>query len=429
MNRVARTLAPTARQLLFLFAVDSFTNLVDYGFHVYLGRALAPGQFAIVQTVNAALLIAIAAFGVTQPVVARQVAEANAGSPTSGVSEANAVFQHYFRICALLGVALVVIAWLGRSTIASWLNVPVPVVALSLSMILIVLLRPVVAGMLQGQQRFVSFGITRAIHAVGRLAIVVVLLSLGGGILAAVAAFPAGAVLALLSGLAFVGPSAWKRGPALSGQIVRDGFRLSVWAFLAYAAYMSLLNSDLIWVNRSFASDTAGYYATAVLLRRVLTLMPGAVIVIMYPRIVARISRQELPDSLLWKAALVILASTLALTGLYSAFGPLVVSLAFGTQYVAAAQLLGWMGVAMLGYGLAAIWLNLYLATRPLPFALLLVTMALAQHVAFASFRQTLQQIIVSFVISGWALGLGGLLIYTGVTRAQLMQSWKEGAQ
>ncbi|NUM48146.1 MAG: hypothetical protein HUU38_25855, partial [Anaerolineales bacterium] len=64
-----------AFQTLFLFGVDLLTNGVDYLFHVYLGRALVPGDFAVFQTVNSMLIVVITAFGVFQPVVARGVAE------------------------------------------------------------------------------------------------------------------------------------------------------------------------------------------------------------------------------------------------------------------------------------------------------------------------------------------------------------------
>jgi hypothetical protein len=191
---------------------------------------------------------------------------------------------------------------------------------------------------------------------------------------------------------------------------------------------MSLLNSDLIWVNRGFAPDKAGVYATAVLLRRVLTLMPGAVLVIMYPRVVASVEQGRLPDALLWKTALVVTVSTLALTALYFTAGPLIIELAFAAQYVSVAPLLGWMGVGMLGFGISAVWLNLYLATRPLPYVFLLVGMALSQHLVFASLHDTVEQVVVSFVTSGWILALGGLAIYLLVVRRQLMHNQKAGA-
>ena len=49
--------SPLARQTAFLFAVDGLANGIDYLFHVYVGRNVTPGDFAVVQTVNGALLI------------------------------------------------------------------------------------------------------------------------------------------------------------------------------------------------------------------------------------------------------------------------------------------------------------------------------------------------------------------------------------
>ena len=118
--------SPAARQTAFLFGVDSFTNVVDYGFHVYLGRALLPGQFAVVQTVNAVFLILLTAFGVMQPVMARFVAEAEAGTPSASSSagpQSRAIFQRFFRTCAILGLLLAGLVWLARYPAARWLNV------------------------------------------------------------------------------------------------------------------------------------------------------------------------------------------------------------------------------------------------------------------------------------------------------------------
>ena len=146
---------------------------------------------------------------------------------------------------------------------------------------------------------------------------------------------------------------------------------------------MSLLNLDLIWVNRTFDPEVAGNYATAVLLRRVLTLVPGAMLVIMYPRAVARIAEGRLPDSLLLKTAAAITLPTLALIALYFTFGSDLVVLAFGGNYTLPNWLLGWVAVGMLGYSFASIWMNLYLATRPLPFVLLITAAAIVQMLLY----------------------------------------------
>jgi O-antigen/teichoic acid export membrane protein len=311
--------------------------------------------------------------------------------------------------------------WWGQRPLAIWLNVPPAAVSLSAFMLLLATVRPVVAGMLQGQHRFVAFGFTRSAYAVGRFVIGAVLISLGGGLLGAIAALPLGATLALLAGLAFLGRTIWRPGPALPVSFRQSGSYLSGAAFVAYVAYMSLLSSDLIWVNRAFTAEMAGGYATAVLLRRILALLPGAVIVIMYPRAVVQIAQRKVPDKLLAQTAIVVLAPTLLLTFIYFLFGSFIVRWTFGPLYAAAAPLLGWMGLAMLGYGFTAIWLNFYLATRPTPFVALLALTAILHFVLLAGYHETLPAVTALFALGGWLPALEGLLLYLLWLRPRLV--------
>jgi O-antigen/teichoic acid export membrane protein len=411
---------PAVRATFGLFAVDSATNVIDYAFHVFLGRMLLPGGFAVVQTINSVLLILITAFGVTQPVVARYVAEAGTGR-VDGAPD-RAWFQAYFRYSAMLGVALGLAGWLLRVPLARWLNVPTIALSLVVVMIPLSLLRPVVAGMLQGQGRMIAFGLTRTFNAVARFAVAALLIGLGAGVLGAIISLPTGSFVALLGGLALVGLAAWRPAPRVPANAALKSLGLTAGAFVAYACYMSLLNSDLIWVNRVHPPNTAGSYATAVLMRRVLALMPGAVIVVMYPRAVAKVARLELPDGLIAKTAAVVAASTLALTAVYFVFGSAIVQVAFGANYPQAGALLGWMGIAMLGYGFCSIWLNFYLATQPLPFIILLVIVAVGQHLLLGQFHRTLLDTTGVFLASGWVLAIGGLLIYLLALRPGLIR-------
>jgi O-antigen/teichoic acid export membrane protein len=295
------------------------------------------------------------------------------------------------------------------------------------------LLRPVVAGLLQGSERYVAFGVTRTVYAASRLALALLLIGLlGGGAVAAIAVMPAGALLALLAGLLLITPlwrdlpsrTPWlrsdtslllrtglpNRSPS-SAKIISEGWRLSLAALFAYTAYMLLQNMDLVWVNRTLSPDAAGSYATAVVLRRVLAVLPGAVLVILFPRLVARVAQGLLPDRTLLKAALVVGTSTLALTVLYFLAGPVIISLVFGEGYAQAGTLLGWQGLAMVGYGLAAVWLNLFLATRPWPFVALLAAITLLQ-IVMLSLAITLAAVTAVFILTGWLAAVGGLLLY-----------------
>lgn len=419
-------MSPLARETAFLFTIDAFTNLTDYGFHVFLGRALSPGDFAIVQTINSVVFVLATTFAVMQPVVARYVAEgATSSAAGTGMTAAHirVMFQRYFRGSTWLGLALTSVVWLARRPLAELLNVPSLAVGLSAVILLLVLLRPIISGMLQGQERFVAFGLVRSAYSVGRLVLGVILVMLGGGVLGAIAALPLGAMVAVLLGLGLLGWDIWRPGPALPEGVIREGLRLSLAGLVAYATYTSLQTMDLIWVNRTFTGELAGSYAAAVLLRRALLLLPGVAVIVMYPRIVAQVTRERLPDRLLWQTSGVILGITALLTIFYFAFGDAIVRLTFGSNYPDAGPLLGWMGVAVLGYGMCVVWLNVYLATRPGPFVVLLVACTLLQGVLLALRHETLLQTTAAFGIAGWILAIGGGAIYLLWLRPKLAAS------
>jgi len=404
-----------------LFLIDMVTNVTDYLFHLFLGRSLPPGDFASVQTVNAAVVILVTMFAVMQPAVARFVADA--ASTPGGESRARGFFQLFFRQGLLFGLVISLVVWLSRELWGRWLGVPAEAVAICAAMPLLALARPVVAGMLQGQNRFVQYGLTRTAFATSRLLLAVILIGLlGYGGLAGVAAIPLGAGVALLVGLLFLGRAAWHRAPRVPRQTLFDGWRLSLIALLAYAAFTSLQSLDLIWANRNFTAAIAGNYAALVVLRRVLAVLPGAAVVIFFPRVVAAVAQGRLPDRLLLGTAAVVAAATTALTFLYFAFGPLIIQIMFGSRFPGAAPLLGWMGVAMIGYGLAAIWLNLYLATRPVYFVVILVAVVALQLTSLSLYHAAAAQIVAAFAASGWLVAIAGLLLYLAWLRPWLKQ-------
>ncbi|HLF89094.1 MAG TPA: hypothetical protein VI451_09130 [Anaerolineales bacterium] len=423
---------PMLRQTVFLFAVDMAANVVDYAFHVYLGRALVPGDFAVFQTVNSALLIVITATGVMQPVVARFVAEGEmqqGGHRTGAVSRGSAaLFREYLGWSTLVGGILAGAVWLGRGFLSKGLNVPPFAVQFGIGVVFLVLLRPVVVGVLQGAQRFVSFGAVRLAYALGRFAVAGLLLYWGWGLRGAVASLPVGQLLAVGCGLGLLGIRVWKRSPPpldkRNGRLM-EGLRLAGWAFLAYSAHTALLNNDMLFVNRIFAPDEAGIYAAVVLLRRILLLLPGAAVVVLYPRVAATVTQKKLPDREIIGGVRVVSGLVGVLVAIYFAAGEPIARLVFGEPYAAAGPLLGWVGLGIWGYGLGTIWLNVFLATRPGPFVGLLVGMVVLQGVGMAEFSGALPGVVGVFSVIGWGLALGGGILYAVWLRPRLVQQFE----
>jgi O-antigen/teichoic acid export membrane protein len=403
--RTLLTKGSLGRHGLGLFVADTATNAIDYGFHILMGRLLVPADFSALQALNSAVLIIMTVGGVLQPVVARQIVLAPDPASRRGIHRA------WLAVGAGLGSFLSALAWLFRAPLGSILGVPDAIVAPLAAAFLIALSRPAVVGALQGTERFLAMGLVRAINACTRILSAAILVSAGAGLVGSAAALPIGSAASLLGGLLLLGKGMLGQAhPAGLRQMV-DGARLAVAAFFAYGAYMLMMNADMIWVNRMLPPDVAGGYATMVLLRRVVALLPGAVIVVMYPRAAAQIHAGSRPDRLLLETAAIVAASGLALTALYRLVGPAMVRIAFGSAYHVAGSLLAWTAAAMVGYGLASMWMSLSLSIRPGPYTTIMCLASGAQILALS--RATLVgQVVTIFTLTGWALALAGLLLY-----------------
>ncbi len=402
-----RFITPLMWHTTVLFAINMVTNGLDYVFHFYLGWTLLPADFAIVQTVNSALLIVITVFGMMQPVVARFVATSNEEQ------QARSLFQTFFWQSSTLGLGLTVLTLVVHPWVGQWLNVPPAAIIAVAGMAWLSLTRPVVAGMLQAQERFAAFGWTRALFALVRLGLVALLFRLGlKQANVALLTLPVAALVSLLAGLGVLGRSVWQKAPRLSPKVAWDGWRLSLGALVATSAFMFLQSIDVIWVNRTFSPDDAAAFASIVLFRRLLAVLPTAVVVIMYPRAAALVAQGQSPGRLLWLTALVVTLPTLFLTLLYFVGGEWLVAVSFAGKYPQAAPLLGWMGLTMLGYGLVTMWLNFFLATRPLVYVILLVVAAAGQTLLLVLWGTTLSYVVAIFGLGGLFLALAGFVVY-----------------
>ena len=411
--------------LLFLF--DGLANVIDYAFHIFLGRTLTPGDFADFQTINAAFLVVVTGFGVMQPVVSRFVAGTTTTStPTHNLPpEVRGMFRTVFRLSILVGIIAGVGVWLMRSPIAANLGVPVWSVGAIAWAVALVFSRPVLMGMLQGMERFVAYGMMRVLFAGGRLVSGVLLVLLGYSLFGALAAVSLGMVAAVFGGLVMVGVGVWRAGTTLGLDRAWEMVRLSLAALFAYLAHTTLLSADLFWVNRAFPAETAGLYASGVLLRRILLLLPGVVTIVLFPRVAAAAKQFRTPDRDVWFGVGIVMFVVLAGTGAYIVMGEWLLGLMFGGGYAAAAVWLGWMGVAILGYSLGTVWMNVFLASRPWPYVILLVVTLGGLRVLFPLWGTSILSVLQVFALGGAVLAIGGGLLYVFWLRNQLVSGYE----
>src|SRR5262245_12643217 len=153
-------------ETIFLFLLDGLTNAIDFLFHFWMGRALIPSDFAVLQTLNSIALVYVTTSGVFQPVVGRFVAEARGKGHYHSIS---LIFQSFLRSAFWLGLILSILAFLSSNLLAQVLSLPNWTIQLSAALIFLSTLRPIAVGVLQGQERFIVFVITRIALSFGRI--------------------------------------------------------------------------------------------------------------------------------------------------------------------------------------------------------------------------------------------------------------------
>jgi O-antigen/teichoic acid export membrane protein len=396
-------------QTLSLFLLDGLANAADFAFHFWMGRVLIPSDFAILQTLNSVALVYTTASGVFQPVVSRFIAEARGKGQYNQVP---AIFQMFLRAAFWLGVLLGMLVFLFAEDIGGSLNLPSWTIRISAMVIFLSSLRPIPAGALQGSENFVGFGAARLALSLARLGVVFVLVQAGLGLTGAVIALPFGWLVSVLCAFLLLGRSFWARSQLASQRLLREGGKLSFYALIAYISYMSLTSLDLIWVNQNLSGELAGAYAGLVLMRRIIALVPGVAVTVMFPRVVRSLAAGRLPTRILVQTAAIILALSGTLSIVYFVFNHQLIGIIFGSEYQAAAPLLGWMGIAMIGVSLSSIWLNYYLAEKPRHFIILLAIAVALEWILLNLFPPSMPGAILAFGTTGWLLSLAGLVLY-----------------
>lgn len=397
-------------ETIFLFFLDGLANAIDFLFHFWMGRVLIPADFAVLQTLNSIALVYVTASGVFQPVVGRFVAEARGKGKIDSIS---LIFQVFLRSAFWLGLALSILVFLFSNFISQFFNLPTWTIHFSAALIFLSTLRPIPAGVLQGQERFISFGFTRLALSLGRIIIVFFLIQAGLGLTGAVIALPFGWLVSVICAFLLLGNQFWKRETLNNQSLLREGWRLSVYALVAYIAYMSLTSLDLVWINRSLSGTAAGAYASLVLMRRIIALLPAVAVTVMLPRVARLLAEGQSTHRLLAQTAVIILTATSSLTLIYFLFAKPLITMIFGDVYQAAVPLLGWMGFAMIGVSLSSIWLNYYLAEEPRNFVILLISAVALEWVLLSVLPVSLGNAVLAFGATVWLLAIGGLILYS----------------
>lgn len=388
--------SPGLRDGLIMTAATLTAGGLDYLFNVLTGRFLAPLEFSLFVAVTAMLRVAMELTNVIRNVTAHYVAELTGDEDPNTADQIGAFVQRMWRWALRWGAIAMIVLALLSPLLAWWFRADTiwPVLAAALALLLL-FIRPVTDGSLQGLQAFTGLGTVVVIQAVMRLIIAgFLLIVLQWQAAGAILSLPLASGLALLVAVWLLAPQFRVDKTVVSKVKVSTGYSLQTVAGLLF--YALLVNIDAMVVARLFGPEVAGNYAPIVTLGKINLFVPLAMGLVLFPKATQRYAEGRDPRPVLALALLATLVAGVTFTVLLGLFNEIIIGLLFTDAYSSLGIVLPLVGLATTLYAGIYIWLNYALAIKRRTFVFALGGVLL-------------------FQIVGMVLAAGNIILFAGV--------------
>jgi hypothetical protein len=371
------------RQSGWLMVANIAGGVLMWAVH-FLSKYLPPGEYSSYGASLAVLILLPTA--PLQMVLAQQTAKALANHKEH---ELSGVIRLFWWISTLAWGVGAIAVWMLQETILKRWQMTSPVgLWITMGSVLLSLWMPILWGVLQGQQNFLSLGWAMMSTAIGRITIAA----------AAVLSLKTGAV-GMMTGV-FIGLLA---AVAISASQTRSlwlvrpqpldwrGLLAQVFPLvLAFAGFQAVFTADTLFAKAYFP-DLADAYVMAGTLSRALMWLVLPLAAVMFPRIVhsaAKSEKTDLMGQVLLGTAILGIGGAVGV----SIVGPLVVQKMRPDLVTVASALLPWYASAMVPLALANVLLNNLLAkpASKLVLALGVCILALVYLIALTQFHPSL---------------------------------------
>lgn len=385
----------------FLFVALSLANASNYLFQVISSRQLGPADYSLMGGLFAIVTIIGVSTSALQTASAKLVAE---------TTERDAVALRHdvlLRRATTVAIGAAVLFALASPAIALFFRGEVlPVVTIALYVVPAPLLA-IGLGRLQGLQAFAMFALLSLAMAAGRLVLTFVALTAGlrvtGVMLTTAVVAAGGAVWALRSSRAATTRSAegvWKE----AGR-----------ATVALVLFWVMVSIDVPVARHTLPADLAGQYTAASVIGKAILWLPGAISLMMFPRVAQARVEGGLTHPLLVRALLPTVAMcAAAVAGLYLV-GPTIIPIFFGASYDAGAELAWKVGLVSVPFAVANLLVFYHLTRATSRFLLALAGAVLLEIAVLVVAHDSIDAIITGLGVGSASVVLG--LVVPGTLR------------
>ena len=394
------------RQVSFIFVAGTLSNIGNFLFQLYMLRHLSETEYGILYRLLALLMIVSVPGATIHTVITRYTAHFKALKQYGKIRFLLLNLLKRLFAYGFLGLLIFLVAS-GR--IATWQHFPSsrPVMILGI-LLLLTVIAPAAAGIMQGLQKFTYFGWTTILGTAFRLIFGVIFVSFGLGVNGAISASGLAifiSICILFFPLKFLFKSREREGEVDFKEI----YRYAAPVILSVLFFMVLTNFDVLLVGNFFNPVEAGIYSAAALMGRAILFLPMAIVFVMFPK-TAELYAQKKDSSHILKKSLfyvgLLAGGATLFFFLFSSFiGNFIVKFIWSGKHQAGIPLLGQFALAMTFFGLVNILFFYQLSIHRFKYLYWTGALTLLQIVAITLFHKTLSQVV-------WILVANGALLF-----------------
>ena len=400
INRI-KSLNVFTKNIVIVFLGTSLANFFNLLYQLLIAHKLSASEFAAFNSLLSLFMIFSSPLGTIQMAIAKYSSEFNARNE---LPKLKLLLSDFLQKASILAAVTFLIFWLSSRHIADILKIPAESCGYILAgMLALSWIAPLLLGAIQGMEFFgwLSFG---SVAAVGlKLALAFIFLLLGYSIAGALAAF----LIALLASI-FIYYFPLRRFicfRAVKGDInYREILTYLFPVALSNFCFISLVSMDMVLVKYFFSGQDPGLYSVAQMAGKIFLFLPGAISIVMFPRISGLDALKQDTLSTLRRSLLYVLGLCFLASIFYNLYPSLVLKALTGKVYPESILLGRLFSVSMTFFALLFIFISYFLPLKDFRFIKYLVSAAILQFLAIAFFHQNLIQIQAILCLSAISL-------------------------
>lgn len=375
----------------FIFFIGSFSAaFFNYLYQIIMGRMLGPEEYGILGSLFAIVYFTTFASGTFNKVVSKYSAE------FSGKKKYGAL-KYLIRRSILkiifYGAIVLALYILVSPFIADYMKLSDNIGVILVGVISYVsLILAIMTGALNGLQRFIWQNTAGFLNVFFKFFIAVLLVSWGFGVEGALAALIISAIIGIMVAAfpLYKSLEKIKEKKFVSSKV----YRYAIPVFFSAVIPILMVTLDQIFVKHYFSSATAGHYAAAGNIAKIIWFGSGFFVMAIFPKITNLIVKGKDASKLLVKS--IVYTSSLATMGViaYFVMPNFIVSTLYGSEYLDIVPYIGFFGLAMGLFSVNQIFVIYNLAAEKYGFIWIITFALVAEVVGIIIFNDSIIDIV-----------------------------------